>query len=131
MKMSYRGVVYDKKNLNPLLETPEAIETGAPATIVSVNAIYPRHVGQTLPQRNSVRQSESLTPAYSEQDHLNLCPTLNFYALSTQPDLTQTPQIHLDNIRRNLQKRIQAAQTAGNAALVNLLEREWQQLSNS
>ena len=126
MKLSYRGTPYEKTLVNPVLQSPEP-SAPQPATVKKV--AYPRHLAQTFPQNGRRYRGVSYrVPDYSPEDYLNLCPTLNFYAPpEVQP--TELEQQHQDNIRHNLERRIQAAQTAGNEMLVSLLQQEYQALS--
>lgn len=126
MKLSYRGTPYEKNIVNPVLQSPEPSQP-QPATVKK--APYPRHLAQTFPQNGLRYRGVSYrVPDYSPEDYLNLCPTLNFYTPPELP-LTELEQQHQNNIRQNLERRIQAAQAVGNQMLVSLLQQEYRELS--
>lgn len=130
MQLSYRGIPYQKTTVNPVLETVETSilpeEGGLPGGSAPQ---YPRHLGSSSAKiERKYRGVKYLGSNYSPQEQLDLCPTLNFY----QPPDRQgqdTAQQHLNSIRANLERRIRAAQNAGNEALVKLLQQEYQDLS--
>lgn len=41
-----------------------------------------------------------------------------------QQNITQTAQLHRENLRRNLEKRLEAARASGDQNLIKLLEAE-------
>ena len=43
----------------------------------------------------------------------------------------ETQKQHLENLRTNLERRLQVAKSQGNTQLVNILQNEYKQLSNS
>jgi hypothetical protein len=55
------------------------------------------------------------------------------YSRSTKPIaakfMDETNKIHLDNMRRNLERRLQVAKSIGDSHLVNLLQEESKQLA--
>lgn len=51
--------------------------------------------------------------------------------LQSQLKDEKAKQAHLDSVRRNLERRLQAAKVSGNDRLIDLLKQEWQQLEIS
>ncbi|WP_019509184.1 hypothetical protein [Pleurocapsa sp. PCC 7319] len=96
--------------------------------------LYPRHISQweTKSHRNSINQF-SYAPkvcqmnTYTTQTTTNLPLNILKYQLSDR----QAKQKHLENIRRNLNRRLQVAIAQGNLPLVNILQKESQQLETS
>ena len=128
-----------KPYTNPVLETADLTK---PMLTSDDHYSLPRHIPQSsLSQIRGdvnetirahatsakVSQDQLLNP-YSLEDNLTLCPTLNFYQSSSQP-LNETAQLHLQNIRQNLERRIESAKEAGNESLVRVLELECQSLA--
>ncbi|MEC4983028.1 MAG: DUF4278 domain-containing protein [Oscillatoria sp. PMC 1068.18] len=134
MKLSYRGIGYDRQSLS--LEVLEGEIIGKYRG-QDIRAKYPRHIPQLQPK--VYLQYRGI--AYSKR------PVVKCQALPlTQPNSTVDPctflsnqvnrgiseeaaQIHLDNIRRSLERRMQVAKATGNQDLVRLLEQESQELS--
>jgi len=129
MQLSYRGIPYQKTTVNPVLEIVETgilPEEGLPRISATQ---YPRHLGSSLAKiERKYRGVKYSGNNYSPQEQLDLCPTLNFYQSPARQG-QDTAQQHLNSIRANLEKRIRAAQNAGNEALVKLLQQEYQDLS--
>jgi hypothetical protein len=54
-----------------------------------------------------------------------------FAILQSQLKDEKVKQAHLNSVRRNLERRLQAAKASGNTRLIELLKQEWQQLEMS
>ncbi len=103
----------------------------------NLNHSYPRHISQweTKSHRNinSVVSQGGYTPkvcqisTYQTQTTTNLALNILKYQLSDR----QAKQKHLENIRRNLERRLQVAKAQGNNQLVNILQEEFRQLQTS
>ena len=115
-------------SVNPMLQSPDAFPT---TPTPGQEWVLPRHIPQAKPLTIPVVKTiASATKAYSAEDHLNLCPTLNFYQ-DSNPETGEWSRLHLENIRQNLERRLQAAKEAGNEHLVKTLEQECQELALS
>lgn len=127
MKFSPSAKHLAKPLVNPVLQTPDSI---SPQTTVGHEWALPRHIPQAKPL--TVPGTKPAAPAepYSPEDNLNLCPTLNFYQRAN-PESEEWNRLHLENLRQNLERRLQAAKEAGNAPLVKTLEQEFQELALS
>ncbi|MFN5514530.1 MAG: DUF4278 domain-containing protein [Cyanobacteriota bacterium] len=126
MKLSYRGVSYPKPSANPILDT---LETSAVSlSSETERASYPRHMTASGPQiERKYRGVKYSAPDYELQGTLELSPPLNSY----QPSAGESKNLgqqHLQNLLANLERRIQAAQGAGNEGLVQALRLEYQTL---
>jgi molecular chaperone GrpE (heat shock protein) len=64
--------------------------------------------------------------SFIEQQEISLAVDILKYQMSDQ--LTQ--QNHFNNVRRNLEKRLQSAKANNNETLIDLLEKEFQQLES-
>lgn len=127
MKFSPSAKHPAKPLVNPVLQTPDSI---SPQTTVGHEWALPRHIPQAKPL--TVPGTKPAAPAepYSPEDSLNLCPTLNFYQRAN-PESEEWNRLHLENLRQNLERRLQAAKEAGNDPLVKTLEQEFQELALS
>jgi hypothetical protein len=98
---------------------------------------YPRHIPhiQAKPylQYRGVAYSTSALPITTPQDHGvdKLTTPMCAIPLPKTKKIVQhdVSQIHLENMRRNLEYRLQVAQERGDHYLVNLLHQECQQLA--
>jgi hypothetical protein len=136
MKLSYRGVSYETQP-STLLEMMEG-EIGGQYRGQGWNYRYPRHIPQLKPQpyrqyrgvgygTHSPSQttiSDFTTPTSSGQ----YCPIP--IQKPTKVFVCQTTKTHIENVRRNLERRLQVAKTSGDDRLVHLLEQESQQLAH-
>ena len=77
------------------------------------------HKNRCLPKTCQLPQSQS---EVNSNTHIAL--DILKYQLNDQ----KAKKTHLDNVRRSLEKRLQAAKVSGNYHLVALLEKEFQQL---
>jgi hypothetical protein len=86
--------------------------------------IYPRHV--CCNDINVDRPSDTAFLHSSEDGGRHVNSKNNFYLVSNEI----VKNIHLENLRQNLEKRLQVAKIKGDDRLVNLLEKEFQQLAD-
>jgi hypothetical protein len=87
-----------------------------------IQYVYPRHVcfnGITVDRSLDIKP---LGDRKNCDRHVNFKD--NFYLVSDEI----VNNLHLENLRQNLDKRLQAAKNKGDDRLVNLLEKEFQQL---
>lgn len=129
MNLLYKRNNYEN-TIFTLLEIRENDITGNKIRGHSWRYKLPKHIPQLQPEISS--QSRSLI------DHI--CSNSNSYDQSIKcscylkenscPKLVveNTEQIHLENLRRNLQNRLQIAQAKENYDLVAMLQKECQQL---
>lgn len=127
MKPSDHPLEQSQIPLNPLGQSADLTK---PSLKKGMIKSFPRHIArpQVTLSRTSREQESKLKP-YSEIESLNLCPTLNFYQTETGSEQA-IAQLHLDNIRQNLVKRIEAAKLAGNQELLATLEQELRSLTS-
>ena len=135
MKLSYRGVSYEGEPL--VLETIES-DIGGKYRGQTWKHRYPRHIPHIKPK--AYMQYRGV--AYSTRPLPKTCripkpqaeeiAPFGLVEIGKKEDViaAETARIHLENIRRNLERRLQIAQANGDRNLVNLLERESLQLTN-
>jgi Domain of unknown function (DUF4278) len=120
MKLTYRGVTYDRTSDS--LETIEG-EIGGKYMGGDWNYRYPRHMTNLqpkLPRKYRGVAYGAPSVVYNSEDR-----AINPYLVKPQ---VQPSDIHLENIRQNLERRLQAAEASGNRSLIGLLEEESRQL---
>jgi hypothetical protein len=129
MKLSYRGISYEK-------EQPPAImqegEIGGKYRGQAWKYHYPRHVTQSQfkidrKYRGLPYDSPSSISDSSASMTGKFCPLL--IKKTEKVSISEMSEAHLDNVRRNLERRLQAAQAKGDENLVQLLRRESQELA--
>jgi hypothetical protein len=127
MQLSYRGIPYQKTSL--ILEMTEG-EIGGKYRGREFTYKYPKHIPQIKPQLDlqyfGVAYSKIATPIEKPElvvNHAthNICPVSIRKQIKINDNFTQ---IHLENIKSNLERRIQVAKAKGDESLVNLLEQE-------
>ncbi|MDJ0737872.1 MAG: DUF4278 domain-containing protein [Nostocaceae cyanobacterium] len=127
MKLKYRGVDYEYHPLG--IEVSEG-ELSGKYRGGSWRYHYPRHIG--VPQTAAELKYRSV-PYYTgspqavaqmiQRKQQNQAVSLSTAKrVGTQAD--ELAQVHLSNIRRNLERRLQAARQRGDINLINLLEDE-------
>ena len=133
MKLSYRGISYESEPL--VFETIES-DIGGKYRGQTWKERYPRHIPQLKPKSIKYRGVAYSTlplpktcriPKFQEEE---IVP-LSLVDLS-KPDKViaqETARIHLENMRRNLERRLEVAEANEDKNLVNLLERESLQLT--
>lgn len=134
MKLSYRGVSYDNEPLN--LEMKEGDISGKYRG-QDWKYHYPRHIPQLQPKLyRQYRGVAYSTPAISSKGYpvsTQLEPQNQAYPVPLKKPCkvvtNQLTKIHWENMRRNLERRLQIAKANGDAKLVNLLELESQELA--
>lgn len=135
MQYTYRGVTYNREPLT--LEVTEG-EIGGTYRGQAWHNHYPRHVPELKPK--PYLQYRGV--AYSKRPYIQTGPRIACqieplrYAVNadqisdeavTHTNLAQ--QIHLENIRRHLEHRLQVAKEKGDRELIAILQQESQQLA--
>ena len=125
MKLTYRGINYEHQP-SQLETTPS--EIGGKYRGQNWMYNYPRHVlnvesRQDLKYRGLSYKGNS----YLQIEQSSVCSVPINKPCSRLED--ETVEIHWDNIRRNLERRLQVAKASGNHTLVNLLKEESRQLA--
>ncbi|WP_013323856.1 DUF4278 domain-containing protein [Gloeothece verrucosa] len=133
MKLTYRGVNYEPE---PATVEYYQGEIGGQYRGQDWHYRYPKHIPQLRPklyrQYRGVSYSTRPVP-YAEnpvQESTtggNCCPLTHQKPRRVYVD--QTALVHLDNIRRNLERRLAVAKAKGDETLISLLEQESQQLA--
>lgn len=134
MQFSYRGVKYERE-----LSTVEAKEGDIAGKYRGQDwkYHYPRHIAQVQPPLNRCYRGVPYGRNPLDANELNVSiqrqMVAKCYSQSNKPVaakyLDETNKIHLDNIRRNLERRLQLAKSLGDSNLVNLLQEESKQLA--
>jgi Domain of unknown function (DUF4278) len=126
MRLTYRGVTYDRQPDS--LEMVEG-ETGGKYRGSDWHYHYPRHILNLQPKvARKYRGVAYGTPsvAYNSEDK-GINPYLAKPQVKTSLSREAT-NIHLENIRQNLERRLKAAEASGDRSLIDLLEEESRQL---
>ncbi len=135
MQLSYRGVYYDPTSAT--LDMLEG-ETIGKYRGQEWKYHYPRHIPHLQPKlyrqyRGIAYSSRPFIPKVENSPHRqpnalgNGCPVpLPFPRQAAMSEISQT---HLENLRRNLERRLEAAQARGDEQLIQLLKQESQQLA--
>jgi hypothetical protein len=134
MKLSYRGISYEPKSI--MLEVTEG-EVGGKYRGKNWQYHYPRHIPPIQPklflQYRGVAYSTRALPIQQNVTHSNIQEQDTFCRLPIKKITTSVEEdlksIHLENLRRNLERRLEVAKERGDEYLVNLLEKESQQLA--
>lgn len=135
MQYTYRGVSYDRTPLS--LEVTEG-EIGGSYRGQAWRKHYPRHVLELKPkpplQYRGVAYGQR--PAIATQTGPRIACQTEPLRYASAPNNTESAtrynlaqQIHLENIRRHLEHRIQVATAKGDRQLIAVLKRESQQLA--
>lgn len=128
MKLSYRGIHYDQV---PLALDMNEGEVGGKYRGQDWKYHYPRHIPQLQPKL--YRQYRGV--AYSSRPNLGTeTATLTCSISNTLPTAIVTDevsQVHLETIRRRLERRLEIALAKGDTELVHLLQQESQALKLS
>ena len=133
-QLSYRGIGYDYENSN--IEFDQG-EIGGKYRGQSWKYRYPKHIVHIKPkiyrQYRGVAYSTCPTPLQESQVNQysyhpakdNRCP------VQPQKQLQKhtSAQIHWENMRKSLERRLETAQAKGDLNLVSLLEKECRELS--
>ncbi len=130
MKLSYRGNSYETES--SLLEVKE---TDIKGKYRGQNWKYklPQHIPQLQPklylQYRGIAYSTSPNAKVSDEP-IKYCYLPRNYQ-SSKLIVKNIEQIHLENLRRNLQRRLEVAKANENQDLVDMLYQEYQQLESS
>ena len=134
MKLSYRGVSYETE--------PATLDTREGEILGKYRGQdwcypYPRHISPLQPKFDLKYRGVAYSPlpkpkgknpsGVGEEITRNFCPMP-----AKKPDKISSQLLgstHLDNVRRNLERRLQVAQANGNEQLIHLLEQEFEQLA--
>ncbi|MFW6358244.1 MAG: DUF4278 domain-containing protein [Chroococcales cyanobacterium] len=131
MKFNYRGVGYDREPLK--LETVEGEVVGKYRG-QPVRQHYPRHIPTPQPklylQYRGVAYSKRPIPQDMTVEKQLAAITKSCKIDQRSKSVTNDlAEIHLNNIRRNLERRLLVAKAKGNEDLVELLEKECDELA--
>ncbi|MGK7875768.1 MAG: DUF4278 domain-containing protein [Xenococcaceae cyanobacterium] len=134
MKLSYRGVSYEDEL--SILEANEG-EIGGKYRGQNWRYRYPKHIPHLEPklymQYRGVPYSTHPIPKTEGTPIPQSKATRNFCTVPIRKQCKvvaqETAKIHLENICRNLERRLQVAKASGDENLVNLLENESKQLA--
>jgi hypothetical protein len=132
MKLHYRGVEYTRTPYN--LEIIEG-EIAGKYRGQDWQHHYPRHMVDLQPKVGlQYRGVPYKTCQVAKEPVANIevqRQQLNQSFERTQPRavIDEAEKIHLDNMRRNLERRLQVAKASGNDSLVQILEKESQDLA--
>lgn len=122
MKLSYRGINYESEI--PTIEF-EPGESRGKYRGRDWQFKYPKHMVHLKPkiyrQYRGVAYSTCPHPI-AKESYCRLPPPV-------PPVKNDSRQIHLENMRRSLERRLAVAQAKGDTKLISLLEQESQQLS--
>lgn len=122
--MKYRGNVY--KSENNFLEVKETDIVGGKYRGCQWNHKLPRHVTQLRPklglQYRGVSYCSNPTMSNSVDSNINVAAISN----ETRKTIVceKIHSVHLENMRRNLEKRIKVAQEENNETLLLMLKKE-------
>jgi hypothetical protein len=129
MKLSYRGINYDKDP--SVLEVDEGAIAGKYRG-GNWRYHYPKHIPEVAPQL--YRQYRGVSHSYNsphpttegEPTALTAYPCM--LRTTDQVMTNEIEKTHLENLRRNLERRLRVAKESGNESLVDLLQKEYFQL---
>jgi len=125
MKLSYRGVNYDKAPST--LEVTEG-EIGGMYRGQNWRYQYPRHIATPLPIHNLKYRG---VPYGSGQPIATTSAKTDIIRNEREQVLDEWTNLHLENIRRSLEHRLQVAKANGDQNLIQLLEAESKQMALS
>lgn len=132
MKFSDRSISYESHP--PDLELTQC-EVGNKFRGTSGRQKYPRHIQATEPKDLKYREVGDCTGSTEDvEGSTSIAPENknNQAALtksSRQQVLEELHDIHLSNIRRNLEHRLQVAREKGDQSLIRILEAEFEQIA--
>jgi hypothetical protein len=129
MKLSYRGIGYEKEQTPVMMQEGEI---GGKYRGQAWKYRYPRHVAPFQPTINKKYRGISYDYPVSTADSAASL-TGKFCTLPAKQagkvTVSGMSEAHLENIRRSLERRLQAAQAKGDTNLVQLLKHESQELT--
>lgn len=125
MRLSYRGVKYE--NTSPLLEVREG-EIGGTYRGQTWRTHYVRHMPEPQPVHDLQYRGVAYRtgqPAIAMPTAVSSRSTLQAkHKRKREHELDEVTKIHLTNIRRSLERRMQVAKERGDEKLVRMLEQE-------
>lgn len=121
--MKYRGNVY--KSENNFLEVKETDVVGGKYRGCEWNHKLPRHVTQLRPKLGLQYRGVSYCTNPVVTPTSNIPVSVDLHSeLKTYSKHHNLHDIHLENIRRNLERRMKAAQAENNESLLLMLKKE-------
>lgn len=135
MKFSDRNISYESHP--PDLESTQC-ETGNKFRGTSWRQKYPRHIRATEPRDLKYREVSYCTGSPEDVEEMLKATSIAPENKNNQAALTKSNRqqvleelhdIHLSNIRRNLEHRLQVAREKGDQNLICLLEAEFEQIA--
>lgn len=133
MKLTYRGIDYERPPCN--LEVTEGEVTGKYRG-QDWRYHYPRHMLELQPKANlKYRAVPYKTCPVSHRPVAKIelqrqQLQRNFRQVQSHTGINEATKVHLDNIRRNLERRLQVAKASGNQNLIQMLEKESKDLAS-
>uniref|UniRef100_A0A7C3VGX5 DUF4278 domain-containing protein n=1 Tax=Planktothricoides sp. SpSt-374 TaxID=2282167 RepID=A0A7C3VGX5_9CYAN len=133
MKLNYRGTKYDYDP--PTIEMMEGPEGGLYRGC-SWHTRYPRHM--TAPQSVEILKYRGIaynngatapTSAPKREPASTKAGSGVFTSQTSKDMWAEVAKIHEVNICRNLERRLQAAEQRGDQKLIEMLKKEWEQLT--
>jgi hypothetical protein len=123
MKLSYNGIAYEKPSLALDMTCGElkGKYRGQDWQYRYPHPIPRRHTKPPLTSRGVTQH------ILAERDSVNDCP-VSLWEVQTVVT-HELNQIHFENIRKSLEKRLQTAEKKGDIDLIQLLNREFEQLT--
>ncbi|ELR99930.1 DUF4278 domain-containing protein [Gloeocapsa sp. PCC 73106] len=122
MKLSYRGINYEQESSSIEFELGEL---GGKYRGSNWHYRYPRHMVHIKPK--VYRQYRGV--AYSSCPYTLVQESYCRFTPKTPPVKNRSADIHWENMRRSLDRRLAVALEKGDTKLISLLEKESQQLS--
>ena len=119
MKFSYRGIAYEKEL--PVIEM-EAGNYGGKYRGQSWHYRYPRHINQPSSGINRLSQAKNVLLSSTAQASSDRSSCAVPILVSLKNGGTGLSEAHLNNIRRNLERRLEVAKLKGDRALINMLK---------
>ena len=134
MKLSYRGVDYEDEPLT--LEVNEG-EIGGKYRGQNWRYRYPRHIPHLQPKLHLQYRGVACSTRPISKTEGNTVPRREVTATFCPVPIgkqgkgvaDEVAKMHWENIRQNLERRLQIAKASGDETLVNLLEKESEQLA--
>ena len=113
--------------MEPTMNVGQNCHSGYPRHM-SVPSVQSHRSSQFRVERNRTLPKTCQLIKSQTENQANACIALNI--LCYQLNDRQAKQTHLANVRRSLERRLQAAKVSGNNRLLALLQQEWQQIES-
>lgn len=130
MNLTYRGIKYEREPLN--IEVIEG-EVAGKYRGREWQHHYPKHITELRPKlymqyRGVAYSTRPVAGEITTAEQLKAIAQNNSHK---KPRLVydEAAMIHLDNMRRNLERRMEVAKESGNKNLVQMLEKECKELA--